>query len=591
MKLIIKQFTCAYFLLFFANPFLAIDKNIELTEKEKLDTLQEEKEIKLDSIENKESEEEQALHYTTLTGNNQPEPQRAKKRRDAIELIEKAVVFFKKNDVLTCAQAFSRSPAWRKGDLEVRLICKDEDICFSSGEYRDLVWKNATQEVYLVFNNDRNPLKESLEAARGDGWVYQYISNEMKESYVRAVIKGEKTYLLSTGFYTSSVDFTASILVRSAAKELSDPTHNPLEEISNPHGKYVAGNLAVAVYTLDGDCIAHGKSRALIGQNRLDLKDSNRKPFIAEMIDKVKNGSTEGFMSAVWNNIPIKIMYKAVKSHWNPLTPYESIDTLIVMSYYNLEESGKRNLRDLLSEAIKHFEIYGLEKSFKDFSNPKGKFTLGGMHIEVYNMNGKCLANGESPALVNLNLLNQRDKHSNYIVKDLIQEVKRSRYALKSAFYKNANKLYYAKLVEGIEGEYIIAACFYIHSKVIETTYLVKAAINFLDSVFFTKALSEFTNRSGSFFRGDLAISVYREDGTCLVDGMNSSIIWEKVGGLKDEKGYPILKRVIDQANAGGGWTSFPLHNGKKYVYSQAVDVSLGGSKKERFIVSSGYYL
>ena len=592
MKLITKKMIYACFFLAFSPSFFAMDKESEETEKEKADFAEEEHKRALTVQEDTEYDQENALHYATLTGNNQPEPQRAKKRKEAIQLIEKAVVFFKKNDVLTSAQAFSRSPAWRRGDLSVKLVCKDEDICLSYGDNTDFIWQDATKKIYLALDNKGTPLKDLYDASIGDGWAYQFILNSMRESYVRSVVKDGKIYLLSAGCYPSSVDFTASIVTKNAAKDLADPFVNPLEEINNPHGKYVAGDIAVSLYTMNGDCIAHGKNRALIGQNRINLKDSNGKFIIRDIIEKIKNGSAEGFMAATWDNIPIKIMYKSVRSHWNPFTPYAEKDTLIALSYYYLEESGKRNLKDLLSLAIKHFEVYGKEKAFKDFSNIRGQFCRAGMHIEVYDVTGKCFANGESPELVNLNLLNLRDKHSNYIIKDLIKETEVSKYAFKSFFYKNANKIYYARLVKGIDGTFIISASFYIHSKISEATYLVKSAIEFLEGVSFMKAFYEFTNRSGSFVRGDLFVAVYRQDGTCLVNGAINNLIWEKVTTVKDKKGYPILKQIIDQANAGGGWVSYADNNGKKYVYSESVDVSLGGlDKKERLIVTSGYYL
>ncbi len=592
MKLITKKMIFSCFFLALSISFFPMDKDSEVIEKESADFAEEENKRVLTIQENIEDDEEQALHYTTLTSNNQREAQRGRKRKEAIQLIDRAIVFFKKNDVLTSAQAFSRSLDWRRGDLAVNLICKDENISLACGDNTEFIWKNATQTIYLVSNNKSTPFKDLYEASIADGWIYHFSLNGMRESYVRSVVKDGKTYLLSAGFYPSSPDFIASMLTKYVAKDLANPFVNPLEEINNPHGKYVAGDIAVSLYTLAGDCIAHSQNRALIGQNRIDLKDSKGTFIIRDIIEKVKNGSTEGFMPATWDNIPIKILYKSVKSHWNPFTPYIEEDTLIALTYYYLEESGKRNLKDLLSFAIKHFEIYGKAKAFRDFSNIRGQFSRAGMHIEVYDLAGKCCANGESPELVNLNLLNLRDKHSHYIIKDLIKETEVSKYALKSFFYKNANKTYYARLVKGIDGTFIIAASCYIYSKNSEATYLVKAAIEFLETVSFMQAFFQFTNRSGSFVRGDLFISVYRQDGTCLVDGTSNNLIWEKVTTLKDKKGYSILKQIIDQGNAGGGWTEYSDNNGKKYVYSESVEVSLGGSaKKERLIVTSGYYL
>ena len=67
---------------------------------------------------------------------------------------------------------------------------------------------------------------------------------------------------------------------------------------------------------------------------------------------------------------------------------------------------------------------------------------------------------------------------------------------------------------------------------------------------------------------------------------------WKKMIDMKDDKGHPFIKRMIEQANAGGGWINYNNNNGKKYVYSEAVDISLGDhQKKEHLIVTSEYYI
>jgi hypothetical protein len=537
-------------------------------------------------------EAEKTPFRASLVSNSQVEPQDVhKKRTDALDLLESAVEFLRENDVLTVAQAFSLSEEWRKGELYVALFNVERDRCLANGDDVNFIWE-PVKAIYSEALKPDTVLKQFQDGAAEEKPVYLQLKNKVKEIHVKSLVKGENTYILAVGFFPFSADFFAYEVVRSTAEALEYAHSSPIGDINNPYGPYVRGDIFPSVYTLEGECIAHGSSRAIINKNRINTVDSKGEPIFKEIFNKIKSGVTEGHILAEWNNSPIKILYKSVESHWSPLTRYEKIDPLVVIAYYNLEEGGKRDLRNFLAEAVKHFEVYGLEKACSDYSNKQGKFCFAGMHIEVYDQAGKCLANGESPELVNANLLNQKDFYGNYQIRSLLEDTQAGTHSFRSILYKGANKVYYARSIKTDADTYVIAASYYVFSKTVEIPLFVKAAINHLKHNPLEKVCFEFGDPKGAFFTGDVFITMCRENGTCIVGGYSNELIWRNFNEIKDEKGTSLFPRILEQAIAGGGWSTFSYNNGKRCVYSQSADVAIGDAgEKERIILFTEYYV
>ena len=59
-------------------------------------------------------------------------------------------------------------------------------------------------------------------------------------------------------------------------------------EIDNPSNQFVDRELYIVVYCLDGTVLAHGASKARIGTNQIDDKDSDGKAFVKERVELAK---------------------------------------------------------------------------------------------------------------------------------------------------------------------------------------------------------------------------------------------------------------------------------------------------------------
>lgn len=83
----------------------------------------------------------------------------------------------------------------------------------------------------------------------------------------------------------------AKALVKKAAAFLKENgKEKAFAEISNPHGKFVKGELYVFVFDPKGVMLAHGANAKLIGKNLYDLKDPDGVYFTRDILAVAKKG-------------------------------------------------------------------------------------------------------------------------------------------------------------------------------------------------------------------------------------------------------------------------------------------------------------
>jgi signal transduction histidine kinase len=74
-------------------------------------------------------------------------------------------------------------------------------------------------------------------------------------------------------------------MVKAVVAEMNaDGHYKTLNDISDPHGKYIKGDLYIVAYNFDGKCVAHGGDLSLIGKDLSDQKDVDGKAFVRERI-------------------------------------------------------------------------------------------------------------------------------------------------------------------------------------------------------------------------------------------------------------------------------------------------------------------
>ncbi|MEN6320995.1 MAG: cache domain-containing protein [Syntrophaceae bacterium] len=97
-----------------------------------------------------------------------------------------------------------------------------------------------------------------------------------------------------------------------------------LAEYTNPKGPFIEADLYVFVLNLKGTMLAHGVNEKYIGHDFIDVKDSDGRSFIREIVE-VANTKGQGFVDYKWYNPVTK---EDLQKH----VYFEKVDDVIICS-------------------------------------------------------------------------------------------------------------------------------------------------------------------------------------------------------------------------------------------------------------------
>ena len=97
-----------------------------------------------------------------------------------------------------------------------------------------------------------------------------------------------------------------------------------LAEFTNPKGPFIEGDMYIFVLNLKGTMLAHGVNEKYIGLDFCDVKDSDGRSFIREIVE-VANTKGNGFVDYKWYN-PV------TKEDMEKHVYFEKVDDLIICS-------------------------------------------------------------------------------------------------------------------------------------------------------------------------------------------------------------------------------------------------------------------
>ena len=78
----------------------------------------------------------------------------------------------------------------------------------------------------------------------------------------------------------------------------------------------------------------------------------------------------------------------------------------------------------LTKKAIAYLKANGKEKAFAEINNPNGQFKDRDLYVFVFDLNGKTLAHGTNPKLLDKNLLDLKDADGKLFVKEFVDVAK-----------------------------------------------------------------------------------------------------------------------------------------------------------------------
>lgn len=111
------------------------------------------------------------------------------------------------------------------------------------------------------------------------------------------------TFTAGASFAGGTLEEAKAFAEKAVAFYEANGQEKAFAEINDPKGKFVKGDLYVAVADFKGVTLAHGGNPKLIGKSMMEVKDASPagKLFMAEMIELAKTKGA-GWVDYMWTN-------------------------------------------------------------------------------------------------------------------------------------------------------------------------------------------------------------------------------------------------------------------------------------------------
>lgn len=192
------------------------------------------------------------------------------------------------------------------------------------------------------------------------------------------------------------------------------------EVFNNPKGKFVAGKYYIIAYDFNGTCLAHPYEPSMVGENVLNMTDSNGVAFKRNMRQLAKRGS--GFAYYIWPNpahrdaeeLKLTYVLKVDDTLWLAAGTYLNVQTPI-FSNESREDlvAFVENTRDFALNTTQ-------EEALSAFNDINGSYVEGNRYIIAYDFAGECLAHPIKQEVIGMNRINVSDPNGVEQIRDMI---------------------------------------------------------------------------------------------------------------------------------------------------------------------------
>lgn len=506
------------------------------------------------------------------------------KSEAVVRLVHKGVEFLSSHDPVVAFQEFSRSKDFVVGELYI-FAYDVQGVCLSHGQDNSLIWKNLInlKDMYGV-EIVKESIKEAMNPVNG-GWLTYEWKGANTLAYVKKVVKQDKTYIIGSGYYPHSKTDAVENLVKSAVSLFNDvikhgrPKDEALSTFSYPLGRFVLGDLYLYALSFDGTHVAHGETPGLIGTNGLQYDAGGGRFVNQEIIQKLKDKGSGG----VWVEYESKNAPK--KAYAERVVDDKGKEYFIACGFY--PTADKLQVVNLVKKGYQFMKANGRSRAAKMFSDPRDNtFRYGDLYLEVYDMEGRCIADGRNLSFVGSEQIDAKDEDGQYYVKEMIKKAKTGggwiNYKIRNSFKSS----YVEKVTLGVD-EYVISSGLYPVSKYETMFLLAKSGADYLKSNKAEIAYNAFVDEHSKFVRGDLFIFAVDSKGVCFSYGPNHhDLIWRNLMNIKDDQGKQFVKALINHTQKGAGTIYYKLNGVSHVLYAEPVE-----KDGKTIIVGSGYFL
>lgn len=193
-----------------------------------------------------------------------------------------------------------------------------------------------------------------------------------------------------------------------------------MEIFNDPNGKFAGGKHYIIAYDFNGTCLAHPYEPTMIGENVLNMTDSNGVAFKRNMREVAERG--RGFAYYIWPNpahsdaeeLKITYILKVDEEMWLAAGTYLNVQTPIF---------SNESREDLVAfvEGARDFALStSKEKALKTFNDLNGSYVDGNRYIFAYDFSGNALALPIQPDLLGENRINITDSNGVEYIRDMI---------------------------------------------------------------------------------------------------------------------------------------------------------------------------
>jgi hypothetical protein len=487
------------------------------------------------------------------------------KMKRAEKMVNDAIVFLKKNSIGNACRSFEQDPEWRAGDLYITIF-NDFGALMLDGPFTQRLWDDflvpTRDELTGLIVHD-SFVSKMLELGQNGGWISYDWDFGIRFSFAKTVKKNGLTLVVAVGFYPDSPRFAIQQLVKKAIRygERSG-AHQMFEQINNPRGVFVRGDLYLWAYDFDGFAYAHGHNIVYVGQDRKAWKDTTGFQRNKKMIEMVQVDG-KGWIDYTEDGLPKTAYFEAF------VDPRSGRRYIVGGGYYPTINDDM--VVNFVKRGINYLKANGADVAFRDFSSYAGKFVQGPLRLFAYDLEGTMLADSENPIFIGQNLIHTKDAEGSNVVVKILGAVKNDAGSGWVTFKdKGAYRSLYVEYVEVPDGKFIVGAGYWPASKDYTARSIAEKAVGALKTLDISEALRNFLTLSNDWIRGDLYVRVYSVDGICLASGPDRGRIWHDEKKHLDEKGYPVFKEILAIARGGGGVAEYPMYG---YPYRAYVDL------------------
>jgi len=344
---------------------------------------------------------------------------------------------------------------------------------------------------------------------------------------------------------------------------------------------FIEGELYLFLLDTKGMIYAHGDREDLIWKNMWEYRDSFGALAVQSMIKVATPAGA--WLTYEWTGAAKVSFVKKIK--------IEDKDYILGCGFY--PHSKKYAVIGLVKGAVGLFNQdvksgYPVGDTFGAMGYTRSeRFVFGDLYLYALDFDGIIRAQGEEPGLIGTNALERKDAKGKMVNKEIIDMLKQKNE--NEGIWieynsKNALKYAYAEKVKDRDGKYYFIACgYYPEINRDKTVELVRRGYQLMKSSGVSVAAKEFM--SDAYYVGDLVLVVYDMKGNCIANGNNVALVGHNMFDEKDQDGRYVVREMINQANAGGGWVDFKTKNSFEAVYVEKVEMGV-----DNYIIGAGMF-